>query len=91
MVVGRQVLSDFDAAVAKAAKQAHTKEHGSEDDVMTDAKTVSAIADDDVHQQVLQMALDKVQPRVLSFEEQVCGRERWVWGVFWWGPDGGEG
>lgn len=75
LVVGRQVLFDFDCVIARAAQDASAAAdqhaHGT-DHVMTDSAAVSAIADDDVHQRVLEMALEKVQPRVLSFEEQAA-------------------
>lgn len=84
LVVGRQVLSDFDAAVSRAAKQSEKRLQQQQQDgqattgdsVMSDAKDVSTIADQDTYQSILEMALEKVQPRVLSFEEQVsCGKD----------------
>lgn len=70
LVIGRQVLSDFDATIAEAGKTYKQSGVADEDQMMTDSNSLPAIADEDVRRQALEIALEKVQPRVLSFEEQ---------------------
>lgn len=68
LVVGRQVLAEFEKAVEAATK---VEKDGMEDD----GPQVPAVKDPDVRRQILEDALEKVQPKVLSFEEQVSSRE----------------
>lgn len=67
LVVGRQVLSDFDLAVVEAG--ASSQGEGGEDATM--GQNDPAIKDEEVRRTVFEDALEKVQPRVISFEEQV--------------------
>lgn len=69
LIVGRQVLSDFNDAIAKAGKRSATEEGG--DQVMESDGDKPAIKDETVRREILEHALEKAQPRVLSFEEQV--------------------
>jgi COP9 signalosome complex subunit 4 len=69
LMVGRQALSDFSEAIARVAKGSSGGDDG--DQVMKSAGDEPAILDEDVQREVLEIALEKVQPRVLSFEEQV--------------------
>lgn len=62
-MVGRQVLLTFDEAIAAQAGHKEGEEEGKPQD--------PAIWDPEVRQRVLEDTLEKVQPRVLSFEEQV--------------------
>lgn len=67
LMVGRQVLSDFNEAIAKVARG-----NGADgDQVMKSEGDAPAVMDEDVQREILELALEKVQPRVLSFEEQV--------------------
>ncbi|EPQ29571.1 uncharacterized protein PFL1_02790 [Pseudozyma flocculosa PF-1] len=66
LVVGRQALTLFAHEIASAA-QLH-KSSGAESE-MNDG-SLPAIAEPDVRRRILEDALDKLQPRVLSFEEQ---------------------
>ena len=69
LMVGRQVLSDFSTEIAKMAKGlGHSADN---DQVMKSEGDEPAIMDEDVQRDVLEDALERVQPRVLSFEEQV--------------------
>lgn len=83
VVVGRQVLSDFDLAVAEAGGLSSSTQGPShqgewqsakEDATMGDGEP--AIKDEEVRRAVFEDALDKVQPRVISFEEQVSIQAR---------------
>jgi len=68
LVVGRQVLRDFDEAIVEAGKKYQDVQN---DDAMSDSRTtISVIADEDVQIEILESALEQLQPRVLSFEDQ---------------------
>lgn len=67
LIVGRQVLSDFNDAIAEERKV--KSEDG--DAVMKSSSDEPAIKDEDTRREILEDALEKTQPRVLSFEEQV--------------------
>lgn len=70
LIVGRQVLADFSQAISDVAKSSS----GSADEDLV-MKTVEgdepAIMSEDLRREILEDALEKIQPRVLSFEEQV--------------------
>lgn len=69
LIVGRQVLSDFSQAIADVVKGFSGGVDG--DQVMKGEGDEPAIISEDVRRDVLEDALEKIQPRVLSFEEQV--------------------
>ncbi|CAO1623709.1 unnamed protein product [Parajaminaea phylloscopi] len=68
LVVGRNVLSAFDEAVRTAGQAADASMP--QDNEQEAQSHEAAIRDHPVQRDVLEMALSKVQPRVLSFEEQ---------------------
>lgn len=68
LVVGRQVLRDFDDAIVEAGKKNPDAQN---DHAMTDSSSLSAIIDQEVQVEILENTLEQLQPRVLSFEEQV--------------------
>ncbi|KAN0059698.1 hypothetical protein ACQY0O_008270 [Thecaphora frezii] len=72
LVVGRQALSLFAEEIATAASAHAPARGGGEDDDTAQMQdgTIPAIADPDTRRRILQDALDRLQPRVLSFEEQ---------------------
>lgn len=70
LIVARQILTDFDLAIFNSSKRRSNEKEG--DAIMTDSQTEPAIHDANVRRDALEMALEKLQPRVLSFEEQVC-------------------
>jgi COP9 signalosome complex subunit 4 len=76
LVVGRQVLADFDLTIAKAVaryRKGLCLDDGEDHEMKDSVAEVErpAISDEDTQRRVYEMALEKVQPRVLSFEEQV--------------------
>lgn len=68
LVVGRNTLTAFDEAIKKAG---HAPAEAMQGD---DEQAKPAIQDEEVQKEILEAALAKVQPRVLSFEEQVSWR-----------------
>ena len=72
LVVGRQVLSDFSQALSDVAKGSNNSGGAADgDQVMKEEEDEPAIMSEDLRREVLEDALEKIQPRVLSFEEQV--------------------
>jgi COP9 signalosome complex subunit 4 len=77
LVVGRTTLTSFDETI-KQFGSGGSKEQAGGDEVMNEGgavgdseETLPAIRDEETQKDVLEMALEKVQPRVLSFEDQV--------------------
>lgn len=69
LIVGRQVLADFSQAISDVAKSSSGVVD--EDQVMKTEGDEPAIMSEDLRREILEDALEKIQPRVLSFEEQV--------------------
>lgn len=77
LVVGRTTLTSFDETI-KQFGSGSSKGGSGGDEVMNEGSAVGdseealpAIRDEETQKDVLEMALEKVQPRVLSFEDQV--------------------
>ena len=68
LVVGRQALTSFSDEIKQVS---HQKASVAGADDMQDG-SIPAIHDPEVRRKVLEEALERLQPRVLSFEEQVC-------------------
>jgi COP9 signalosome complex subunit 4 len=71
LMVGRQVLSDFSEAIAKVGNGASSGGTDGDHVMKSEGDDMPAIVDEEVQREVLELALEKVHPRVLSFEEQV--------------------
>lgn len=70
LVIGRQALTALEHHAGRIAEQYETQRRDKE--IMQDDQdeSVPAIADRDTRRQLLENALEQLQPRVLSFEEQ---------------------
>ncbi|PWZ00846.1 hypothetical protein BCV70DRAFT_83244 [Testicularia cyperi] len=74
LIVGRNALTAFEQHIARIARNAAAAKASEQNESMQDIDAEkagkSALCDPDVCRQVLEDALDQVQARVLSFEEQ---------------------
>lgn len=68
LIVGRSTLSGFDDCIKEAISKSST---GGEAADAKDDASQPAVLDEEVRVQLYQNALDRIQPRLLSFEEQV--------------------
>lgn len=68
LVVGRSTLTSFDESIRRIVGASDDMQHDAQGE---DESTQPAIRDEEAQRDVLEAALAKVQPRVLSFEEQV--------------------
>lgn len=66
--MGRNALSAFDEAIRSASRATGPMQS---DGTQSRPLLTPAIVDEEVQRDILNLALAKVQPRVLSFEEQV--------------------